>query len=168
MIVFALVGVLVAGGTFLVQQRSMVQVVFGLALLSHAANFVLLSAGVAAWRGEPLADRTAVADAADPLPQAFVLTAIVIAFAITVYLLVLAVTGPEDEDGPDPVREDGTRPAAVGTLEDVYDEFGEPAGSTDPHAEDGGPPPDAERTGSAPEAERERTVRTAQEGGETR
>ena len=97
MIVFALVGVLVAGGTFLVQQRSMVQVVFGLALLSHAANFVLLSAGVAAWRGEPLADRTAVADAADPLPQAFVLTAIVITMAVTIFMLATAVVGHNDD-----------------------------------------------------------------------
>ncbi|MBM6547229.1 cation:proton antiporter subunit C [Janibacter sp. YIM B02568] len=97
MIIFVLIGVLVAGGTYLVQQRSMVQVVFGLALLSHAANFVLLSAGVAAWRGEPLADRTAAVDAADPLPQAFVLTAIVITMAVTIFMLATAVVGHNDD-----------------------------------------------------------------------
>ena len=97
MIIFVLIGVLVAGGTYLVQQRSMVQVVFGLALLSHAANFVLLSAGVAAWRGEPLADRTAAVDAAVPLPQAFVLTAIVITMAVTIFMLATAVVGHNDD-----------------------------------------------------------------------
>ena len=162
------VGVLIGGGVFMMLRRGMVRLIIGFALLSHGVNLLIMSTGGIDRRGEPLGSSPDPATTADALPQAFVLTAIVIAFAITVYLLVLAVTGPEDEDGPDPVREDGTRPAAVGTLEDVYDEFGEPAGSTDPHAEDGGPPPDAERTGSAPEAERERTVRTAQEGGGTR
>ena len=52
---------------------------------------------MAAWRGEPLADRTAVADAADPLPQAFVLTAIVITMAVTIFMLALAVLGHNDD-----------------------------------------------------------------------
>lgn len=168
MILALTIGVLFGGAVYLMFQRDRLRVIFGFVLLGHACNLLIFSAGGTIRRGEPLGSDPDPTVTADPLPQAFVLTAIVIAFAITVYLLVLAVTGSEDEDGPDPVREDGTRPAAVGTLEDVYDEFGEPAGSTDPHAEDGGPPPDAERTGSAPEAERERTVRTAQEGGETR
>ena len=97
MILFALIAVLVTGGTYLVQQRSMVRLVFGIGLLSHAANFVLLSAGVAAWRAEPLADRTSAAQAADPLPQAFVLTAIVITLAVTIYMLALAVIGHNDD-----------------------------------------------------------------------
>lgn len=97
MIIFVLVGVLVAGGTFLIQQRSLVKVIFGLSLWSHAANFILLSAGVAAWRAEPLADRTAAADAADPLPQAFVLTAIVITMAVTIFMLALAMIGHNDD-----------------------------------------------------------------------
>ena len=97
MIIFALIGVLTTGGVFLVQQRSMVRIVFGLSLLSHAANLVLLSAGVAAWRGEPLADRTAAEAAADLLPQAFVLTAIVITLAVTIFMLALAVIGHNDD-----------------------------------------------------------------------
>ncbi len=97
MTVFLLIGVLTAGGAYLVQQRSMVRIVFGISLLSHAANFVLLSAGVAAWRGDPLADRTEATVAADPLPQAFVLTAIVITLAVTVLMLALAVLGHNDD-----------------------------------------------------------------------
>ena len=75
----------------------MVRAVFGIGLLSHAANFVLLAAGVSAWRAEPLANRTDAAVAADPLPQAFVLTAIVITLAVTVYMLMLAVLGNNDD-----------------------------------------------------------------------
>lgn len=92
-----MVGVLVAGGIYLLLQRSMVRTVFGISLLSHAANLVLLSAGVSAWRGEPLLDRTAPELMADPLPQAFVLTAIVITFAVTVIMLALAVIGHNDD-----------------------------------------------------------------------
>lgn len=91
------VGVLAAGGCYLVLQRSLVRMVFGIGLLGHAANFVLLSAGVTAWRGEPLADRTSQAVMADPLPQAFVLTAIVITLAVTVIMLTLAVIGHNDD-----------------------------------------------------------------------
>ncbi len=47
-------------------------------------------------RLEPLASRMDPAQAADPLPQAFVLTAIVITLAVTVFLLALAVIGRND------------------------------------------------------------------------
>ncbi len=97
MILALTVTVLTAGGVYLLLQRSMVRAVFGIGLLSHAANFVLLSAGVPGWRGEPLADRTDAAVAADPLPQAFVLTAIVITLAVTVFMLMLAVLGNNDD-----------------------------------------------------------------------
>ncbi len=97
MIIAASVAVLVTGGVYLLLQRSMVRIIFGLALLSHAANLMLLLAGVSAWRGEPLPDRVAPALATDPLPHAFVLTAIVIAFAVTVLMLALAVIGHNDD-----------------------------------------------------------------------
>lgn len=91
------IGILVAGGVYLMMQRGMIRVIFGLALLSHAANLMLLTTGVTASRGEPLADRMELASAADPLPQAFVLTAIVITLAVTVYMLTLAVVGHNDD-----------------------------------------------------------------------
>lgn len=103
MILAITVGVLAAGGTYLLLQRSMVRTVFGISLLSHAANFVLLSAGVSGWRGEPLADRMDLATAADPLPQAFVLTAIVITLAVTVFMLMLAVLGNNDDTHAMPI-----------------------------------------------------------------
>ncbi len=97
MILAATVAVLVTGGVYLLLQRSMVRAVFGIGLLSHAANFVLLSSGVAAWRGEPLSDRTGADVMADSLPQAFVLTAIVITLAVTVIMLTFAVLGHNDD-----------------------------------------------------------------------
>ncbi|MFB9775654.1 sodium:proton antiporter [Brevibacterium otitidis] len=97
MILAVTVGVLTAGGVYLLLQRSMVRAVFGLTLISHAANFALLASGVSAWRGEPLADRTDAALAADPLPQAFVLTAIVITLAVTIFMLAMAVLGHDDD-----------------------------------------------------------------------
>ncbi|MFI7481385.1 sodium:proton antiporter [Kocuria sp. M1R5S2] len=92
------VGVLVAGGVFMMLRRGMVRVVIGFMLLSHAVNLVILAAGGADRRGEALGSGPDPAVTADPLPQAFVLTAIVISFAVTIYLLVLAVTGDADDD----------------------------------------------------------------------
>ncbi len=104
------IGILVAGGVYLMLQRGMVRVVFGILLLSHAANLILLAAGVSAWRGEPLMDGTSVAEAADPLPQAFVLTAIVITLAVTVFMLTLAAIGHDDatQEIPDTGEEHDT------------------------------------------------------------
>lgn len=84
------VALLVAAGTYLLLQKGLVRVTFGFVLLGHAANLVLLAAGGMSRREAPLMSVTDPAAAADPLPQAFVLTAIVITFGITIYLLALA------------------------------------------------------------------------------
>jgi multicomponent Na+:H+ antiporter subunit C len=91
------IAVLVTGGVYLLLQRGMVRIIFGLTMLGHAANLILLSTGVTAWRGEPLPDRVDTALATDPLPHAFVLTAIVIAFSVTVLMLALAAVGHDDD-----------------------------------------------------------------------
>ena len=96
------VGILVAGGVYLVCQRGPVRVAFGFVLLGHAANIVLISAGGMARRGAPLTTEVDPGEAADPLVQAFVLTAIVITFGITVYLLALARSGDDERPGEDP------------------------------------------------------------------
>lgn len=90
------IGVLVAGGVYLMCQPSLVRIIFGITLLSHGANLILLAAGVSAWRGEPLNDGDP-AQAADPLPMAFVLTAIVITLAVTIVMLALARLGGDDD-----------------------------------------------------------------------
>lgn len=97
MTIAIMIGVLTGGGVYLMMQRGMVRIVFGLALFSHAVNLMLLTSGVSAWRAEPLTQFTDPDVAADPLPQAFVLTAIVITLAVTVFMLSLAVVGKDDD-----------------------------------------------------------------------
>lgn len=97
MTIAIMIGVLTGGGVYLMMQRGMVRIVFGLALFSHAVNLMLLTSGVSAWRAEPLTQFTRADVAADPLPQAFVLTAIVITLAVTVFMLSLAVVSRDDD-----------------------------------------------------------------------
>lgn len=91
------IGILTAAGVWLLLQRDMVRAIFGLTLISHAANLLLLVTGVPGWRVEPLMDWAQPGEAADPLPQAFVLTAIVISMATTIFMLALAVIGRRDD-----------------------------------------------------------------------
>ncbi|MDO5098725.1 MAG: cation:proton antiporter subunit C [Corynebacterium sp.] len=97
MIISLTIALLAAGGVYLVVQRGMLRIVVGMTLLSHAANLLILVTGIPAWRGEPFPSRTEISDAADPLPQAFVLTAIVIAMATTTYMLTLSGLGRSDD-----------------------------------------------------------------------
>jgi multicomponent Na+:H+ antiporter subunit C len=91
------VGLLSAAGVYLVLQRGMIRIILGFVLLTHAVNLLIISAGGVARREAPfIGGETSIA--ADPLPQAFVLTAIVIAFAITVVLATLAIAGRGDDD----------------------------------------------------------------------
>jgi len=82
------VGVLFSLGTYLVLQRNLTRIIIGLALLSHGGNLLLLAVGGKA--GDPPVVGGDPADFSDPLPQAMVLTAIVISFGVTVFLLALA------------------------------------------------------------------------------
>lgn len=89
------IGVLVAAGVYLVLRPRTVSVVYGLMLLSYAANLFILA------MGRLITDAPAVITAgaeryADPLPQALVLTAIVIGFGMTAFLLVLSLRGQAD------------------------------------------------------------------------
>jgi len=93
------VGLLVAGGVYLILQRGLLRVVLGFVLLGHGVNVLVVAAGGMQRRAAPLLDRTDPEVAADPLPQAFVLTAIVITFAITVYLLGLLRADPDRGTG---------------------------------------------------------------------
>jgi multicomponent Na+:H+ antiporter subunit C len=84
-----LVGALYAVGTYLLLQRTLTRIVIGLAMMGHGANLLLLLAGGRAGRA-PLVDGSGGGPFADPLPQALALTAIVITFGITAFLLALA------------------------------------------------------------------------------
>ena len=103
-------GVLVAGAVYLFSRREMLRVVLGFVLLGHAVNLVLMAAGGTSRRAEPIGSDLDPTVVADPLPQAFVLTAIVIAFSITIVMLVLAVTGRGDDDTADVPDDDRAAP----------------------------------------------------------
>lgn len=75
-------------GTYLLLQRSLTRIVIGLATLGHGANLLLLAAGGRAG-GVPVAGADP-ATTADPLPQALALTAIVITFGVSGFLLAMA------------------------------------------------------------------------------
>jgi multicomponent Na+:H+ antiporter subunit C len=86
--IFAVAG-LVAAGTFLVTSRSLSRIVLGFALLGHAAVIALLASGGRAG-SPPIAEGEPAADMSNPLPQALSLTAIVISFGLTLFVLALA------------------------------------------------------------------------------
>lgn len=100
------VGILAAAGTYLIFQRGLVRITIGFIMLGHAANIVVVAAGGMRLRDAPLIGHSPTAGMADPLPQAFVLTAIVITFGITVYLLALARGGGDEDPGPDALDPD--------------------------------------------------------------
>lgn len=105
MLIALMVAILVGSGTYLVLQRGMIRIIFGMGLISHGVNLLILSAGIGAWRAEPFPSRSDISEMADPLPQAFVLTAIVITMATTAFMLTLAALGRNDDtlsnDDPD-------------------------------------------------------------------
>ncbi len=79
---------LVGAGVFLITSRSLSRIVLGFALLGHAAVLALLASGGRA--GAPPLAGTYDERLSDPLPQAFSLTAIVISFGLTLFVLALA------------------------------------------------------------------------------
>jgi multicomponent Na+:H+ antiporter subunit C len=80
-------------GLFMVLSRHLVRLLLGLSLLTTAVNLMLFQAGRFRTAQPPLIPEGAerLRESADPLPQALVLTAIVIGFALTVTLAVLAL-----------------------------------------------------------------------------
>jgi len=88
------VGLLVSCGVFLILRSRTFPVVLGLTMFSYAVNLFLFSSGrLTLNKAAVLGTST---DYADPLPQALVLTAIVIGFAMTAFVVVLAIRGRAD------------------------------------------------------------------------
>ena len=80
-------GALYACGIYLLLERSLTRVLLGLMLLANATNLLILATGGYAGLA-PLFDKdTAAGDYNDPLPQALILTSIVISFAVTAFML---------------------------------------------------------------------------------
>jgi multicomponent K+:H+ antiporter subunit C len=101
---FALgIGTLTTCGVYLLLRASTFPVVLGLTLLSYAVNLFLFAMG-RLQVGRPPVIAAGSAGYADPVPQALVLTAIVIGFAMTAFVIVLALKarallGSDEVDG---------------------------------------------------------------------
>ncbi len=101
-----LIGILYSMGLYLILRRSLVKLVFGLVILSQATNLLIfVAAGLTRAQAPIIAGQatTLAKSAADPLPQALILTAIVISFGILSFAVVLLrraykVVGSDDLD----------------------------------------------------------------------
>jgi len=88
-VLMAVVAAILCGcGTYLVLGRQLSRVVIGIGLMGHGANILLVFAG--GDGGSPAFVGGDIDDFADPLPQALILTAIVITFGVIAFLLALA------------------------------------------------------------------------------
>jgi multicomponent Na+:H+ antiporter subunit C len=118
-------------GTYLVLQRKLSRIIIGLGLLTHGANILLITSG---RRGDPpIVGSGPQRSFSDPIPQALVLTAIVITFAVTALLLALAYRSwllTEDDEVEDDV---GDRAIALERHEEkeVVDQESITAGERD-------------------------------------
>ena len=95
------IGLLTAAGVYLLLRARSFDLILGLTLLSYATNLLIFASGrVSPGKPPVLRDGvpTTLAHYTDPLPQALVLTAIVIAFAMTAVTVVLAIRSRGDTD----------------------------------------------------------------------
>lgn len=94
-------GALFAAGIYLLLERSLTRVLLGLILLTNGANILLLAGGGAAGRAPLYSPDIPAEEYSDPLPQALILTSIVISFAVTAFMLGIIyrswVLGRQDE-----------------------------------------------------------------------
>ncbi len=88
-LVAILIGILVAIGTYLLLSKEMLRIILGISLFSHAANLLIITMGGLKTGSPPLLSEEG-STFTDALPQALILTAIVINFAVTALVLVLS------------------------------------------------------------------------------
>ena len=85
------IGILTAVGIYLMLRQRSFPVILGLTFLSYAVNLFLFASGRLALNAAPIIGTTETPT--DPLPQALVLTAIVISFGMTAVILIMAIGG---------------------------------------------------------------------------
>ncbi|NOZ32593.1 MAG: Na+/H+ antiporter subunit C [Alphaproteobacteria bacterium] len=114
-----LVGLFVATAVYLLLSRSMIRMLLGVAILGNAVNLLIFTVGRLTREVPPIVppgESAPLEAVANPLPQALILTAIVIGFSMFAYLLVLAFRSYEElnADNTDTMRlaepEDSPRP----------------------------------------------------------
>lgn len=110
------IGVMAGAGVYLLLRARTFDVVLGMTLLSYAVNVFIFVTGRVAVNKSPIIDGRRVAslaEYADPLPQALVLTAIVISFAMTALLLVIALRARAETESDHVDCEEPASPSAV-------------------------------------------------------
>ena len=99
-----LTGIFAAAGTYLILSRALIRIVIGIVLLGNGVNLLIFVAG-RLGRGAPpvlpASGSVRVADVVNPLPQALILTAIVIGFALFAFLAALALRAYQQMDADD-------------------------------------------------------------------
>lgn len=108
------IGILVGSGVWLILRQRTFPVIIGVSLISYGVNLFIFSMGRLRIDAAPVLDPTGATETAayaDPLPQALVLTAIVIGFAMTALFLVVllaarGLTGTDHVDGEMPEEDD--------------------------------------------------------------
>jgi multicomponent Na+:H+ antiporter subunit C len=101
-----LIGALFAAALYTMMRRSIVRLAIGLTMLAHSANLLIFTVNGITREGPPLVpegEQAPIGTFADPLPQALILTAIVIGFGVLAFLLVLVkrayqTVGSDDVD----------------------------------------------------------------------
>ncbi|MFP3384333.1 Na+/H+ antiporter subunit C [Tritonibacter sp. SIMBA_163] len=109
-LVASAVGLLTAAGIYLVLRRRTFPVILGTSLLSYAVNVFLFASGRLASNAPPILNKYADVPYSDPLPQALVLTAIVISFGMTAVVVMVAL-GAYLSARNDNINMDDTAPA---------------------------------------------------------
>ncbi len=106
LILSIVIGFMYAAGIYLLLRRSIVKLILGIIFLGNATNLVIFVSGGLTKASPPLIEagqQVAAGDVADPLPQALILTAIVIGFGVNAFALALMyrfykTSGTEDID----------------------------------------------------------------------
>ncbi len=92
LILAVVIGALFAGGLYMMLRRSLVKILIGLLLLGHAVNLFVFTLGRLVRGRPPLipeGETFLIPPYADPIPQALILTAIVISFGVTAFVIIL-------------------------------------------------------------------------------
>jgi len=97
------IGIVFACAVYLLLRRNVVRLILGLTLLAHGVNLLIFAMSKTGLRSgaSPILGQTDPAAMTDPLPQALILTAIVISFGITAFLLALAVRAAQSAHSDD-------------------------------------------------------------------
>lgn len=117
-------GIVIAAGTLLAFSRDLLRSLIGLALLGNGINLLLFSSGRLTVNAPPVIDAAAssLQVAANPLPQALVLTAIVISFALLCFSLALAVRILEVAESDDLARLRAAEPPSTDPVKPALEE----------------------------------------------